>query len=236
MTATDPHAPARQLLASRHGGVLSTLSTEMDGHPFGSIVPYCLDDEGAPVVLVSDIAQHTKNFVADPRVSLIVMEQSEGEIQAGGRLTVLAEAKRLAKNPPVADRYYRFFPQSRSYHSAHAFDFWRLEPLRFRYIGGFGDIRWIEPAELLQTNPFAGGAENGIVQHMNDDHLDAIKHYLALAGIEADDEATMVGIDSEGIDLATNGRLVRISLGEAIETPDQARAALVALARADALP
>jgi len=236
MTNTDPHAPARHLLLSRHGGVLSTLSVELDGHPFGSIVPYVVDADGAPTILISDIAQHTKNLIEDPRASLMVMAQSEGEIQAGGRLTCIVEAQRLAEEGDVGERYYRYFPQSRAYHQAHGFAFWRLQPIRFRYIGGFGDIRWIEPNDFMLTNPFAGAAEAGIVEHMNDDHGKAIHHYLDLAGVEPDDEARMLGMDSEGFDLATNGKIVRIALEAPVKNAAEARGALVALARADALP
>lgn len=236
MPNPDPSFPARHLLLSRHGGVLSTLSVDLEGHPFGSIVPYCLDADGAPVILISDIAQHTKNLIADPRASLIVMEQSEGEIQAGGRLTCVATARRLSEPGATAERYYRYFPPSRVYHQAHAFAFWRLDPIRYRYIGGFGDIRWIEPAELGRANPFAGEAEAGIVQHMNADHGDAIRHYLELAGADAGGEVRMVGIDAEGIDLASGDRLVRVTLQPAVHTPDEARQALIALAQADALP
>jgi putative heme iron utilization protein len=66
------HADARSLLLAAKAGILSTLSLDVPGFPFGSVVPYCLDRGGVPLILIADIAQHTRNLLADPRVSLTV--------------------------------------------------------------------------------------------------------------------------------------------------------------------
>ena len=86
---------ARQLLLKEYRGVLSTHSQAMPGFPFGSVVPYCLDARGWPLLLISRIAQHTRNLKADARCSLLVGERAAEDVQAAGRLTLLAEARQL---------------------------------------------------------------------------------------------------------------------------------------------
>jgi putative heme iron utilization protein len=207
---------------------------EVGGHPFGSVTPYCLDRQGRPVILISEIAQHTKNIGADPRVCLTVLAGG-ADVQASGRLSVLARAERVGEeSDDVAERYYRRFPASGGYHEAHDFFFAQLEPVRLRWIGGFGDIRWIEPGDLLLANPFTRAQETAIVGHMNEDHQDAMRGYCRkLAGLAVADDAevTMAGIDAEGCDLLAAGQHVRLIFPEPVATPADARQRLVAMAR-----
>lgn len=226
---------ARQLLLKEYRGVLSTHSQAMPGFPFGSVVPYCLDAEGWPLILISRIAQHTRNLKADGRCSLLVGERAAADVQAAGRLTLLAEARQLSEAADIeaaAQRYYRYFPESRDYHRVHDFDFWRLEPVRWRYIGGFGAIHWLDHVAL--ANPFAvgdGAAERGMVEHMNDDHAPAIARYVAQAGLPGAEPAQMAGIDSEGFHLRIGQALHWLPFAEPCETPLAVRQALVAMAR-----
>ena len=228
---------ARELLLKEYRGALSTHSKTMPGFPFGSVVPYCLDEEGRPLILISRIAQHTHNLRKDPKCSLMVGERGAEDIQAVGRLTYLAEAEQLS-DPAAIDaaalRYYRYFPESQSYHSAHDFDFWVLNPVRHRYIGGFGAIHWLD--QITLANPFAGQAELRMVEHMNADHAEAIAHYVKLAGLPQTAPARLVGIDSEGMHLRIGDSLFWLGFQAPCNTPAQAREALVFLARADEWP
>lgn len=228
---------ARELLLKEYRGALSTHSKAMPGFPFGSVVPYCLDAQGWPLILISRIAQHTHNLKAESKCSLLVGERGAEDVQAVGRLTLLAEAKQLVDVPEVeaaADRYYRYFPESCGYHNAHDFDFWRLEPVRSRYIGGFGAIHWLDQVE--QGNPFAGDTERRMLEHMNSDHADAIAHYVALSGLPATEPAQMVGIDGEGFHLRIGQSLHWLAFPISCNTAGEVREALVQLARADAWP
>ncbi len=232
--ALGRHPEARALLHERKAGVLSTLSLAVAGFPFGSVVPYCLDRGGRPLILISDIAQHTRNVLADPRVCLTV--QADGrDVQAEARLGVLARAEPVGDGlEDAAERYYRHFPASRGYHQVHGFAFFRLEPVRFRWIGGFGAIRWIDPSELPLANPFSREQETAIVAHMDEDHADAMRGYCrALAGLEVGDgdSVSMAGIDAEGFDLLAAGRLLRFPFEEPVASPAEARERLVAMAR-----
>ena len=228
---------ARELLLKEYRGVLSTHSRSMPGFPFGSSVPYCLDGQGRPLILISRIAQHTHNLGADPKCSLLVGEREAPDVQATGRVTVMAQAQKLVEAESVeaaAERYYRYFPESRSYHSAHDFDFWVLEPVRYRFIGGFGAIHWLDNIEL--ANPFAGAVEAGMVEHMNADHAKAIAHYVQLAGLPARTAAQLAGVDSEGMHLRIGQSLHWLAFAEPCNTPKQVREALVQLAHADIWP
>jgi putative heme iron utilization protein len=228
---------ARALLLKEYRGVLSTHSKSMPGYPFGSVVPYCLDDEGRPLILISGIAQHTHNLQLDAKCSLLVGERGAEDVQAVGRVTLMAKAEKITDGVRIeaaAQRYYRYFPESESYHSAHDFDFWVLKPVRYRYIGGFGAIHWLDNVAL--ANPFAGPAEIGMVEHMNDDHTKAIAHYVELAGLPATLPAVLVGIDSEGMHLRIGQSLYWLAFAEPCNTPTQVRQALVQLAHAEKWP
>ncbi|PIA66808.1 HugZ family protein [Pseudomonas sediminis] len=229
---------ARELLLKEYRGVLSTHSKAMPGFPFGSVVPYCLDAEGRPLILISRIAQHTHNLGQDAKCSLLVGERGAEDVQAVGRLTLLAEARQLHDESEIeaaAQRYYRFFPQSRDYHRAHDFDFWRLEPVRWRFIGGFGAIHWLDQVTL--ANPFAtDGSETSMVEHMNEDHAKAIAHYVELAGLPQHEAAQMVGVDQEGFHLRIGQSLYWLAFPTSCNNPGQVREALVMLARAESWP
>ncbi|WP_339486436.1 HugZ family pyridoxamine 5'-phosphate oxidase [Pseudomonas sp. EL_65y_Pfl2_R95] len=228
---------ARELLLKEYRGVLSTHSKSMPGFPFGSVVPYCLDEQGYPLILISRIAQHTHNLQRDPKCSLLVGERAAEDVQAAGRLTVLAEAKQLDDAQAIeaaAARYYRYFPESADYHRAHDFDFWRLEPVRSRYIGGFGAIHWVDQVAL--SNTFAGESELSMIEHMNADHSKAIAHYIELAALPAQSPAQLVGIDSEGFHLRIGKSIHWLAFPTLCNTPGAVRQALVALAHADVWP
>ncbi|MDP2749158.1 HugZ family protein [Pseudomonas sp.] len=228
---------ARELLLKEYRGVLSTHSKAMPGFPFGSVVPYCLDADGYPLILISRIAQHTHNLKQDGKCSLLVGERGAEDVQAVGRLTLLAQARQLDDEGQIAaaaQRYYRYFPDSRGYHQAHDFDFWRLEPVRWRYIGGFGAIHWLDQVAL--ANPFAGDSEISMIEHMNSDHANAIAHYVELAGLPSHAPAELVGLDSEGFHLRIGQSLYWLAFPTSCNSPMEVRQALVALARAEVWP
>lgn len=225
---------ARLLLLKEYRGVLSTHSLAMPGFPFGSVVPYCLSEEGWPLILISRIAQHTRNLQAEPRCSLLVAERDAEDVQLNGRLTLMAEARQLteAQAENAAERYYRYFPESRDYHRVHDFDFWVLQPVRWRFIGGFGAIHWLEQVALANPFAVAEGSESGMLEHMNADHAAAIAHYVEQAGLPATPEARMVGIDAEGFHLRIGQVIHWLPFPSACSTAIEVRQALVAMARA----
>ena len=219
---------ARRLFLAESFGVLSTLSLDVPGYPFGSITPYCADEAGKPIIYISEIAQHTKNIKADPRVSLTVVasDSLSDDVQSRGRLTLIGNAMPVPQGDGRAgERYFRHFGEARQYQHTHDFGVYRIDLVRLRFIGGFGQIYWIEPNEFLSVNPFSGSQEARILDHMNNDHAAALRHY---AGGK---DAVMTGIDAEGFDIMSDGRKLRIHFEVPVRNMDEAREALVAMSR-----
>jgi len=225
---------ARRLFNSKDFGILSTLSLKLNGFPFGSVVPYCLDGEGMVVVLISIIAEHTKNISNDDRCSITIM-MDNNDVQSNGRLCIIGNMERLSNDETdVKERYYRHFPNSRTYNVVHDFLFYRLRPISLRYIGGFGKIHWFNPSDFLINNPFQGKGEDRVIDHMNEDHHKDLvlycDHYKKIS-IASDDTVRMVGIDSLGFDVFVNDKKVRFDFKQPVTNALEAREALVALSK-----
>ena len=126
---------------------------EVVGFPFGSVTPYSLSDGYSPLICISNIAQHTKNIDQDNRVALTILEKvSYGENakpQSHGRVTIMGKASRVPKEKTeLFQNYYQRFPEAESFQEAYGFYLYQIEPVRMRYIGGFGKIFWSEPKDL----------------------------------------------------------------------------------------
>lgn len=171
---------ARKLLRSQELAILSTHSKKMSGYPFGSVTTYITTVHGEPIFYISDIAQHTKNIDEDPKMSLIVYTGSEQDANEGARLTIIGEAEKLTDETAekAAERFYRLFPESKKYKNAHGFHFYLLKCHRARYIGGFGEIHWIKKDDWLVQEPEWLNSENDMIEHMNQDHEDAMQLIL----------------------------------------------------------
>ena len=153
------------------------------------------------------------------------MNGDSDDVQARGRVTYIANTLPMADDDEdPRERYFRYFPSSRQYAGTHDFQFFRLEPVRIRFIGGFGQIYWIDPSEFMMPNPFSPAQELRIIQHMNDDHRDALARY---AGGNA---AVMAGIDAEGFDVLQAGKKIRFAFDTPVRNMEDARQALVAMA------
>ncbi|MBI5330472.1 MAG: DUF2470 domain-containing protein [Betaproteobacteria bacterium] len=217
---------ARRFVRGQHSGVLSTVSQRVEGFPFGSVAPFVTDASGCPVILISTLAEHTKNLAADPRCSLIVQPYSP-DMQTVGRATVIGRAAPLPDKDALGPRYLRFHPQAEAYFAMHDFQFWRIEPVRVRWIGGFGRIHWVEPEDFL----LGGSAlpEASILAHMNADHADALAALCRQGhGVEAEPAAVeMIGIDPDGFDVRAGERGLRFEFPEPALDAAAARAALV---------
>jgi putative heme iron utilization protein len=201
------------------------------GYPFGSVTPYCVDRECQPIIYISTIAQHTKNILADPKVSLTVIEANpdSDDVQARGRLTVLADAKPVERGDTDArDRYMRYFPSAVPYDQTHDFRFFRLELVRARFIGGFGQIFWLTRDELCVKNPFSQPDEARIIHHMNEDHAEALTYYAKAA---KPDHVRMTGIDAEGFDILQDNKKRRFPFDHPVRSMEDARQTLAAMSR-----
>ncbi|NTV96878.1 MAG: DUF2470 domain-containing protein [Thiobacillus sp.] len=221
---------ARRFTRGQQSGVLSTLSKRLDGFPFGSVSPFILDHMGRPVILISEIAEHTKNIDADPRVSIIVQPYST-DMQTTGRVTVIGRAERLQAKDELGPRYLLYFPQAEGYFAMHDFHFYRIEPVKIRWIGGFGRIFWIDPAAYLTASGSLAEVESDILAHMNADHADNLRAYCRHFHQVETEAASMIGIDPDGFDVRTDTGLLRFEFTTPVLDAGTARQALVEMAQ-----
>ena len=234
-TSRDPAVFARLLARSR---TRAALATSLHGGPYVSLVLFTVDLDASPLLLLSDLAQHSRNIAFDPRVSLL-LDATEGHPDplTGPRLTLLGRAL------PSDDRRYlaRFVahhPASAAYAGFRDFRLYRVAIECGHLVAGFGRIDWID-ANNYQFAPDASAlaaAEPEILRHMNEDHGDAIALYGRRLLGRSGTGWQMTGIDPEGIDLRCDGETARLDFAALVATPiltpGAARAALVQLADA----
>lgn len=151
MTTSDRAAAVRRLAGRESQGVLCTLSQKHGGWPFGSVTPYALTASGEPVILVSELAEHTRNLRADPRVSLFIQDSSAASPQAGARLTLMGMAAPVPESEyaDAAQRYLQRFPEARQNFQLGDFTLFKIEVRQARFIGGFGEMGWVQREDLI---------------------------------------------------------------------------------------
>jgi heme iron utilization protein len=234
---------ARTLAASHHRGTLSTLALDPAGYPFGSVVSFVLDDVGRPLMVISTMAEHTRNAAADARASLMVAEPvPEGaDPLAAGRVTLVGTLARVPDGgqQEASDRVVAALPGVGYYAGFTDFACWRLEVTHIRWVGGFGRMSWIgaDDYAAATADPVLPHAA-GVTGHMNEDHADAGLLICAQLSGRADlTKATMVGVDRFGGDYeatAEDGRpvVVRVPFPEPAASTEDVRRHLVAAVRA----
>jgi hypothetical protein len=148
-TRSERAEAVRALVRQARHGLLSTLGLEPAGYPYGSLVPVAALPTGEPLLLISHLAQHTKNLVKDGRASLLLLQETEGDPQQAQRATLIGTA-RLLDGSEVEEAKARFLavhPGSVT-HFDLAFQLWALAPVEARYIGGFGAAAWVSGSEI----------------------------------------------------------------------------------------
>jgi putative heme iron utilization protein len=230
MTEKSPARTARGLMRACDRAALGTLLP--DGAPYASLVLTACAPDASPLVLISALAEHTKNLVRDPRASFL-FDATAGlpNPLTGARVSVVG---RLAPDddPALRARYVARHPEAAAYRDFHDFRLWRMTVERAHLVAGFGKIHWVDAAALLSAAaPALTAAEPDILRHMNEDHADAIALYaqelLSLNG----DGWLMTGIDADGIDLRRDAKTARLDFDAPIDGPEQARTVLAALAK-----
>src|SRR5712691_1519960 len=241
--ASDQHAVpepafaerARTLMYLGRIGSLSTLSRKQPGFPFGSVMPYGLDDHGRPIFLISTMAMHTQNLQADPRASLLVTQDDTGGDPLGAaRVTLVGNVLPIPESevPEARKLYLQRYANSKYWVDFEDFSFYRMDVVDVYYVGGFGVMGWVSASEYYrgQPDPLADTATD-IIQHMNTDHGDALVLLArAFAGIESQ-EVAMTSVDRLGfhVRLKTQDgtRGARIAFLGEVSSPAEARNVLV---------
>lgn len=229
----------RTLLEIESAGTLATQSVKHSGWPFASVMPYALTGDGSPLFLVSGMAVHTQNMVADPRVSLLVMQSGSGSDPLGSpRATLLGSARRIeSPDESVRKGYLLRHPTARHWIEYSDFSFFRLDVSQIYFVGGFGVMGWVEQTDYTSAAPDPlADAVAGIMEHMNRDHADALRDITRHFGkLEALD-ATVVSCDRLGfvvrVRTAEGMKGTRIGFLEPVGSREEARKAFVALTKA----
>ncbi|MBE7220638.1 MAG: HugZ family protein, partial [Caulobacteraceae bacterium] len=221
---------ARRLLRTVRSGALATLTPE--GDPYASLVTVATLPDGSPVLPLSTLAVHTQHLMADPRCSLLLDSAGAGDPLTHPRLTVAARAVRATPEDRAAwrSRFLRRHPKADIYVDFGDFAFWRLEMRGARIIGGFGRIDMLGAADLATETAGAeaivAGADRAI-DHMNEDHRDALGLYATALGGGAEGDWRMVGVDPDGIDLGRGDEALRLDFPQRITDPAALRRQLV---------
>jgi len=231
-SAFDPPAAARKLLREARSGALATLMPG-SGDPYCSLVNVATAADGAPLLLISRLAIHTKNLLADPRVSLMLDERKAGDPLEGARVMLTGRAE-PTDDPAGRRRYLARHPEAEMFAGFSDFGFYRIAPTGAHLVAGFGRIVDLSPADILLdlsgAQPLVD-AEAGAMAHMNADHADACRLYATKLLGAADGDWRCAGCDPEGLELQNGQTALRLVFPQRIETPAGLRQVLVQLAQ-----
>jgi putative heme iron utilization protein len=230
---------ARTLVYMARIGSLSTLSRKQPGFPFGSVMPYGLDEQGRPIFLISTMAMHTQNLQADPCASLLVTQDDAGGDPLGAsRVTLVGNVLPIPQSEVAEARklYLARYANSKYWVDFEDFSFYRMDVVDVYYVGGFGVMGWVSAAEYDrgQPDPLADSMAE-ITQHMNSDHKDALVLLAQeFARIESQ-EATMTAVDRLGFQVRLKTqegiRGARIAFLREVSNPAETRKVLVEMVR-----
>lgn len=232
---------ARDLVRGSATASLATLAKGDAGPwPYASLVTVACDQDGSPILLLSELAEHTKNLHGDPRVTLLFTgagrAAATGDPLASGRVSVLGRAIETG-DARLHERFLAHHEEARGYAGFRDFHFYRIDVTRAHLVAGFGRIHWIEAEGFLYRGEWEklAQAEADILAHMNADHADAIRLYaeylLGLPPQPEEEPWRMTGIDPEGCDLGAGPMTARLSFDAAVDGPETARAELVRLTK-----
>lgn len=242
--AAAARAGAKARRVMRHAGTasLGTALAEANNpegsRAYVSLVLACLDLDASPLLLLSTLAEHTRNLQRDPRASLL-FEATAGlqDPLTGPRVTVLgrlAPVRDTVTDERLMERFAARHPGAAQYRGFADFALYRLEIERAHLVAGFGEITWIEAADLVlarEDHQALAAAEAEIVAHMNHDHRDAValiaRHTAGLKGRGW----RLTGVDPEGADFRRGGQLGRAAFDKTVDNPGNCRRELVRLTR-----
>jgi heme iron utilization protein len=227
----DPGLAAKKLLREGRSGALGTLVAG-SGDPYCSLVNVATSIDGAPLLLLSKLALHTKNLLADARVSVMLDERKEGDPLEGARVMLMGtcakDSDRLS-----GPAYLRRHPEAEMFASFADFGFYRMEIARAHLVAGFGRIVDLKPQDVLTDISDASAlveSEADAIVHMNADHADACRLYATRLLGASDGDWRCVGIDPEGLELQKGRMALRLPFPQRVTGPGPLRALLKQLA------
>lgn len=225
-------AEARQLMRTRPKAALSTLNRR-GGMPYVSLVNVATRADGAPIILISTLAWHTQNLLEDARGSLL-FDDTDGlaDPLTGVCVTEMGTFEQ-SEDPEVRRRYLTRHPGAELYVDFGDFSFWTLRAHEAHAVAGFGRIETLSATEVLLDKEQCAelsGAENAIVEHMNEEHADAVNLYATKLLKQDPGNWHMTSVDTDGADLSNAELTVRLAFEGPVTTAEEARTALIQLA------
>ena len=227
----NPAVAAKKLLREGRSGALATLMPG-SGDPYCSLVNVATAADGAPLLLISRLAVHTKNALADPRVSLMIDERKEGDPLQGARVMLMGTAA-ATEDPAARRRYLDRQPEAEMFAGFADFAFYRVALKGAHLVAGFGRIVDLKPQDILTEIGDASelvAAEPDILSHMNGDHADACRLYATKLLGAPDGEWRCVGCDPEGLELQNGRTALRLAFPQRVRAPGVLRQVLKQMA------
>jgi heme iron utilization protein len=220
----NPAVAAKKLMREGRSGALATLMPG-SGDPYCSLVNVASDADGAPLLLISRLAVHTKNILADPRVSVMIDERKEGDPLEGARVMLMGTAA-VTGDPHARRRYLARQPEAEMFAGFADFAFYRVTLKAAHLVAGFGRIVDLKPEQILTPLEDAAelvAAEPQVLSHMNGDHADACRLYATRLLGARDGEWRCVGVDPEGLELQQGRTALRLPFPQRVRSPGALR-------------
>jgi putative heme iron utilization protein len=223
----------RSLLRRSRQGALATLMAG-SGDPYCSLVNVASHPDGSPILLISRLALHTRNILGDSRISLMLDERAEGDPLEGSRIMLAGRAEEATGDAAaiLRRRYINAHPSAEAFVKFKDFSFFQIRPAGAHLVAGFGRIVDLKPEQFLTDISDAEAlleAEQGAVEHMNEDHREAMNLYATrLLGADAADWSC-TGCDPDGMDMQAGPKALRLDFPERVTTGAELRKILVKL-------
>lgn len=219
----------RQLLRRARTCSLSTMSRG-DGTPYGSLANIASDVSGRPLILISRLAWHTQNLEADARGSVLAGElPAKGDALMGPRVTVLGRFERV-EDGNLRRRYLARHPQAALYADFPDFSFWRLSPSAIHGVAGFGRIETLTLDEVFPVAAEMEALEMSAIEHMNNDHAEAIHLYATKILKAPPGPWRVLAIDPDGADIGLHEQSLRMEFHSPVFTAEALRKKFAELA------
>jgi len=213
----------RKLLRARNRAALATsMSTDGQLRPYVSLVTTATDIDGSPLLLLSKLADHTRNLDRDHTLSLL-FEDTEiyANPQQGPRVTVMGTARRCEDAATIDHLRRRFLarhPTAARYAGFSDFGFFKVAMERFHWVGGFGRAVWLNQDLACETEVVADftATESDLIGRINQDHQEDLALLArSLLGKRGKHWQT-VAVDPDGIDAKCAQRVYRLAFPKSL--------------------
>ena len=231
MTNIPIELAVNKLLAANTNATLATIMLE-DSTPFASWVPYVQAQSGTVLLLLSELAQHTKNTKQNADVSLLITSNGHEPLPDLPRITIQGKLQHINSDSELVQRYLNYFPQGKEFVENLDFSFYQVILLKLQAIMGFGEVQWFDGG-IIDPSPFTTAEELHMTAHMNSDHADAIRHYCDKVSIDlgSNSEPKIVGINAHGFHVRVQQQLHWFAFETPCENVKSVREALISMAR-----